>query len=219
MLCAQQRGDNWTCNSHTWTTVGVQRKAPACASQMFASLSPWVSLKQGLGTELLAWWVCIVAAARNPYQGNICFVQGAKVPHHSEGYMVNKTQSGFVGALCQSKTKSLSKELLHLTLQLSVLRSEFDSPYHNNSTLVQWGLPGTNPNLKKKENKITPAIITTLPYAVLIVPTKITAHLLTWSLRAVLNISDVAVLLKLYLTICLVKTLQHMPQTEAPDSV
>lgn len=94
-----------------------------------------------MGTELLAWWVRILAAARNPYQSNICFVQGAKVPHHSEGYTVNKTQltnrSGFGGALCQSKTKPLSKELLHLALQLSVLRSEFDSPHHNDSALVQ----------------------------------------------------------------------------------
>lgn len=108
---------------------------------MFASVSPWVSLKQGLGAELLAWWVCIVAAARNPYQGNIFSVQGAKVPHHSEGYTVNKTQltkaSGFGGALCQSKTKPLSKEPLHVTLQLSVLHSEFDSPHHNDSTSVQ----------------------------------------------------------------------------------
>lgn len=102
--------------------------------QMLSSVSPW-ALKQALGTELLAWWVCTVAAARNPYQGNTCFVQGAEVPHHSGGYMVNKTQlangSGFGGALYQSKTKPLSKELLHLTLQLS----EFNSPYHD--TLVQ----------------------------------------------------------------------------------
>lgn len=136
------------------------------------------------------------SVSRNPYQGNTCFVQGAEVPHHSGGYMVNKTQlangSGFGGALCQSKTKPLSKELLHLTLQLS----ELNSPHHN--ALVHWGLPGTNPNLKKN-NKITPATITPLPYAVSIILTKTPAHLLTCSLRAILNISDVAVLLKLYL--------------------
>lgn len=117
--------------------------------EMLSSVSPW-ALKQPLGTELLAWWVCIVAAAGNPYQGNTWGTP--EVPQHSGGYMVNKTQltngSGFGGVLCQSKTKPLSKELLHLTLQLSVPSSEFNSPYHN--TLVQWGLPGTNPNLKKK---------------------------------------------------------------------
>lgn len=53
----------------------------------------------------------------------------------------------------------------------------------------------------------------------LIIPTKTTAHLLTCSPRAILSISDVAVLPKLFLNIYLVNTLQRMPQTEGPDSV
>lgn len=76
-VCTQQRGDNWACDSGIRTVLGVRRKPfGPCRNDTFAPVSPW-ALAQGLGTRLSVMWVCTVAAAKNPYWGNVCFAQGA----------------------------------------------------------------------------------------------------------------------------------------------